>query len=630
MTYVYQYNIAAAAIAGLLLLMYLFSRNYPTRTRKMFFGLLICTIVTAVLDVVFCTVSDLLPAWCNNLVKIFFFLGNNYCVQFFYLYVLSITRGGGNLFHLSRKVNRSFATVMMVILALLVGTSPLTHWIFYFENGVYCRGDLHFLLHLITAVTLLYCILIFVHCRAMLSCFQTVSIVLFLVGVIVTVLLQMELPTLRISMFSSALGTLLIFASLERPADYMYRNTPCYNRTAFFEYVHTHADERFFAVIVTPDNVDYLGRTLSAEAWQYALKSMIRDLHTVFGQTRVFYLDDLSFAVITEGDPMRDVVERSLGSDPIRSGSETHFQFCILPFPLLAADTDKLRETVTTLIHHPEKRLQPVYTVTPEELAKTDRQVLVLHAVRRALDEKSFQVYYQPILDAATGKYRSAEALIRLYDNDLGFIPPDEFIPIAEQNGLIVPIGEFVLDAVCAFWRENRLEDLGVSFLEVNLSTLQCMQRDVPVRLLHILQANGMDARRINLEITETAVASDQTVMLHNMNDLIREGTAFSLDDYGTGHSNIDYLASLPIEIVKIDKSILWKAMENKNSRVILEHTLRMMRDLGLKTVAEGVETPEMEALLRKTECDYYQGYLFSRPLPGAEYLGFLHEHKAC
>ncbi|MBQ9486075.1 MAG: EAL domain-containing protein, partial [Clostridia bacterium] len=400
-----------------------------------------------------------------------------------------------------------------------------------------------------------------------------------------------------------------------------------YNKTAFYEYVKENAYGWFYAVFVSPKNADYLGRTLSGEAWNSVVNGLIREFHTEFGRENVFHIEGLSFAVITRGDPVKEVAERSFCNSTEETQIYSDFQFCIVSFPEFASYRDKMHEAIDVILDYGENQGAPVAWFKQEDMTRMDREILVLHAVREALREDRFQVYYQPIMEAKTGRFVSAEALIRLNDPKLGFISPEEFIPIAERNGLIIPIGERVFDSVCGFWSKDNLADYGVSFIEINLSTLQCMQKDLASRLMRIMQRHGIETKHVNLEITETAAASNREIMLKNMAALIGLGTAFSLDDYGTGYSNVDYLATLPLEIVKIDKSILWKAMENENSRTILCYTLGMIHDLGLKSVAEGVETQKMVDVLSAAGCDYYQGFLYSRPLPAEEYLEFIKSH---
>jgi EAL domain-containing protein (putative c-di-GMP-specific phosphodiesterase class I) len=233
-------------------------------------------------------------------------------------------------------------------------------------------------------------------------------------------------------------------------------------------------------------------------------------------------------------------------------------------------------------------------------------------------------IYYQPIYDTQTQTFRSAEALLRLKDDELGFISPDEFIPMAEQNGLIIDIGDIVFRNVCCFLQKNNLEHLGVEYIEVNLSTVQCIQDNLSHRLIDIMKEYQIRPDQINFEITETAGSENEDMLLHNMNNLIATGSSFSMDDYGTGFSTANYLINLPMHIVKIDKSILWSAMKDTEALIVLQHTVAMLKALHKKIVVEGVETQEMADILIDMHCDYLQGYLYSKPIPAKEYIAFL------
>ena len=238
--------------------------------------------------------------------------------------------------------------------------------------------------------------------------------------------------------------------------------------------------------------------------------------------------------------------------------------------------------------------------------------------------QESGEMYLESIYVLSQKGGNVREQLVRLFDDELGFISPEEFIPIAEQNGLIISIGEAVFDYVCEFLKDKTPEKLGIEYIEVNLSIMQCMERDLPERLLKIIKNHGVDTRLINFEITETAAISNPEIMLNNMSELIKAGAAFSLDDYGSGFANINYLYSLPINIVKIDKKFIWNAMKNESTMTILRHAFQMIHEMGLYSVAEGVETEEMANKLKELGCDYFQGFLYSRPIPTDEFMNFI------
>ena len=257
-------------------------------------------------------------------------------------------------------------------------------------------------------------------------------------------------------------------------------------------------------------------------------------------------------------------------------------------------------------------------------LEERQRATLVLQILRRALAENRFSVYYQPIYSVETQRFTSAEALLRLYDDDLGFISPEEFVPIAEKNGLIIKIGEYVFREVCRFITDNRIWERGIDYIDVNLSPMQCLQDDLHERLISIMDEFKMDYGRISLEITETASILSGKILRQNMQKLIDNGMRFSLDDYGTGFANLTTVVEYPFTIVKLDKKMLWSAMKNDKAMTVLRQTIRMMKQLSLELIAEGVETEEQAQLLAYYGCDFFQGYYYAKPQNGESFLKLL------
>ena len=211
-------------------------------------------------------------------------------------------------------------------------------------------------------------------------------------------------------------------------------------------------------------------------------------------------------------------------------------------------------------------------------------------------------------------------------NDELGFVSPDEFIPIAERNGLILLIGEYVFRSVCKFILNNKLWEKGIEYIHVNLSAIQCMQEKLHEQLLSIMDFYGLDYKYIELEVTETAAIASSDTLLKNMKVLMEKNMNFALDDYGMGYSNTSSILQYPFHTIKLDKSIVWSAVKNENARKLLQHTIAMFRDMGIELVAEGVETSEMAVMLMKMKCDYLQGFLYSKPVKPREFLELISE----
>ncbi len=255
------------------------------------------------------------------------------------------------------------------------------------------------------------------------------------------------------------------------------------------------------------------------------------------------------------------------------------------------------------------------------ELERIQRDKAIEKAVKTAIAREDLMVYYQPIFSVEKGIYNSAEALVRLHDEQLGWISPDEFIPIAEKNGMIIEMGEIIFRKVCQFIRDFELCKTAVEYIEVNTSPVQLMQYDFADKMIALMEQYDVKAEQINIEITETANMSITVAIEKNIRKLVDYGISLSLDDYGSGNANIGYINQLPFKIIKIDKSIIWDSFKNNKAGTTLEYTIGMLNALELYIVAEGVETKEMMERLAVFGCHYMQGWYYSKAVPDKEFM---------
>ena len=245
--------------------------------------------------------------------------------------------------------------------------------------------------------------------------------------------------------------------------------------------------------------------------------------------------------------------------------------------------------------------------------------------LHRALKLQQFELRYQPKYNATTKKIHSVEALIRWQHPERGLLQPEQFIPLAEESGLIVPIGEWVLREACrqvAVWQKQGLPTLRIG---VNISALQFRRLDLVDTVRRALADAGVDAKYLEIELTETAVMSDPEESLDILERLSRMGVIVSVDDFGTGYSSMSYLRRFPIDKLKIDRSFIANVMTSADDASIVRAIISLAHGLRLKVVAEGVESAEQVQFLQDLGCDQYQGFYFSRPVDSAVF----EEHAA-
>lgn len=630
MQYEYHYDIVSIIAVIFLIAIYLMRQTYRTKANKIIFALFVCDLLGACFDIASCfsiSYPERFPMWYNYLTTLGYLFFYNMTGMMFFIYIdarTKITR--------AQKPVRLVVTAIALLECFLILSSPVTHLTGYFdENMVYSHGPLMFLLYVFAASLLGASTVLFYARRRTFNRYQIIAIASFVVAVFVGVLLQLVWPWLLVGQFACTLVMFFLYISLETPTYYTYNGTTCYNRIAFMETIKEklHFREPLHLFAFGIKDYDYFRENLNLKDLE-RMSINIAQFVTRNYRTTGFCIADDKFVIMVKNETDVDDVRRTL---------EAYFSKLM---SLVSCDVMVSAQMVNIWDIDPNIRMDMmesgiIYLLEntnanmgenadfSEIVKRIERRKSISYIVKKAAEEDLFEVYYQPIRNVATGTFTSVEALVRLKDTKLGFISPEEFIPIAESEGIIYRIGELVFEKVCKFIWENRpTECLGVDYIEINLSPLQCFQPDIVERFTGIMKKYDVEPSWINLEITETASFEGGGQMLLNINSFHDMGITFSLDDYGSGFASADYLFKLPVDIVKIDKSILWQAMKDENARIVLISTLQMLKKLGKHIVVEGVEDETMVQLLTENGCDYMQGYYYSKPIPTKEYVNFL------
>ncbi|MDY6103262.1 MAG: EAL domain-containing protein [Acetatifactor sp.] len=634
MQYVYHFDLAAVFIILTLLGLFFTQRNYPSTCGKIFLGMLCMGFVSSVMDVVTVfTISRAqdVPLWLNYLLNMVFLMSLNFTGVLYFLYVMQKTTHNN-----PSEMDTYLLKYVCISNVVLIATTPITRLIFSFDKtGTYIHGPLFYLLYFNIFVIFLRISVLFFKAGSNLGKQQGIILRLFSLLPFPMLLFQLFFPQVLTINFCSTLLFTCIYITLENPDDYIDQDSGCYNAIAFQSAIEhrTRRNEPFSIVFFQLDDYAYINQNMGSEAARNFLQKVSEFFIRNVGMQRFFRLTENIFCI-------QIIPEKKLTEDAaveiILRYFEQSFQIQhtkmrlkifngILRYPDFAITYQDFYDSIVFSLQDQKRSSAKRPIVVQEEvLIEPRRQNDILLAIKSAIKQKSFQVFYQPIRNTVTNSFPTSEALVRLYDNSLGYISPEEFIPMAEKNGLINDIGEQVFREVCRFLKEDGAKELGVTNIHVNLSTIQCMQENLAENLLEIMKEYDISPKDISFEITETASLINEETLLHNMNKIVQAGSGFSMDDYGTGFSTADYLVHMPLNMVKIDKSILWSAMKDEAARTILIHTVNMLQELNKKIVVEGVENDEMADFLISMGCDYLQGYLYSKPISGRDYIKFL------
>jgi len=332
---------------------------------------------------------------------------------------------------------------------------------------------------------------------------------------------------------------------------------------------------------------------------------------------------------VTKGEDLIDIVQKIIAKfkSPFEiDGHELYVTISIgiSIYPYDGEDYETLLKSADIAMTNAKKISKNSYIFFSTEMNKNVSDNLkIVNSLRQAIEQdnyENFDVYYQPQVDIKSKKIIGIEALLRWQHPELGWITPDKFIPIAEETGLIVPIGEWVLRTACTqtkAWQSAGFPALRVS---VNISEKQLKGKEFINNVLNVLKNTGLDPHYLVLEITETIFMSNPEIVTYALNKLKAIGVGLALDDFGTGYSSLNYVGKLPIDILKLDRVFIGNIINNFKNQAIAKAIISMAHSLNLKVIAEGVETIEQCEYVESQNCDEIQGYLFFKPLTKEEF----------
>lgn len=634
-----------AAIIILLVLLYsTFSRKVVYgRTNKYFITMLALNGIAALFDVW----SEAYGLWLpigeaerqvKEVLVCGYFLTHHLCVLIYICYLISIT---DTWYKIREKLFLKLILVVPYSVVFIgICANGWNHFIFYVkDNCEYVRGTGIMVIYFSTIFYMAFGVIYLLKHRRLFTKDVFCALLSIFPLEVVAIIVQYFFPHLLIEIFMTVIATMLIMINIQRPEDNIDQAVGVRNYHAYITDLKRGIlnDKKMGIVIVKIMNYRSFYSILGYDAYNRLLRKIAREIRRIVKSeklyTDLYYIDGGRFVMMFDkvarrkADLITAKIEKMLANPNLLDSLDiaAEASICYVRFP---EDIDNFE----TMISFGEQFHVILDNPIGVNLA-TDMDTREFHLnneideiIHDALQNHKFEMYYQPIFSIKEQRFVSAEALIRLRHEKYGFISPELMIKAAEKTGIIPQIGEFVVNSVCEFIQSEEFKKTGLEYIELNISAVEYMQANLAERIINTVKSYDVLPSQINLEITETAFVSSESAVMENVNKLSEAGFTFSLDDYGTGYSNIQRVITLPLKIVKMDKSFV-DAIENPRVYGVVKNTIKMLKEMHIEIVVEGVEIDEVAQEFVDLRCDFIQGYYYSRPLPKKEFIEFCKTH---
>lgn len=640
-----NYNYYFEIIAIVILIIVLYDYNGKTKMHmlearpdaKAFIALLYVSLLECVVNLtssLLIAYTSVVPRFLNIFVATLFFV-----LQATQIYVLALFSFIYMKSHFSTK-SLSFVAVTVTygINVLFALISPFVKFYFYFdEHNQYVQGfgsDVGYFFYIINILFCLAYVLIN-RKHLLMNDMRVAAWVAILIGC--GVFIQYRFRSILAIDATVALAILYLYMTLENPNDYRDKLTHCANEYGFNTSLNRKCEQKkvFSVLCVDLKKFRYVNSLYGTQMGDFVLQKVALFLKELFPKEMVFRVHNDLFAVTIscsqdQLEPMdQQICARFREPWVLPDGQNIMLEsVCIVcEYPTYFQSHTELVKLRTSMLTKIKDSQDKFVLYSDKEFAnKCQREEKVENILRVALQKGELEVHYQPIVDGNSNEVVSLEALSRLRDDDLGFIPPDEFIAVAEATGQIITLGFYVMDEVCKFIKEVLVSNPQntVQNVHVNLSALQCVYPELEEQFQNIIEKYHVPCSMIHFELTESVMLESPQMVRDTMDDLNAKGMFFSLDDYGTGYSNISYLIQFPFEKIKFDKNLVWSYFEKKEAKIIMQKEFDILHTLHKEIILEGIETQKQYQEMKEKGIHLFQGYYFSKPLPKKECIAYL------
>lgn len=450
---------------------------------------------------------------------------------------------------------------------------------------------------------------------------------------VLTSIVQFFFKNLLIVGFTSVIGLLIIFIILENPEINLDKETGFFNLNAFFEYMKQLQVANEDVSILCIEYDSNRNGSMSYEVERLVNKQIVDFIGelpkaTVFRSSSLEYM--LIFSQAEYAEAAISLIEKRFENP----WGDEHLRMISVDLYFLESTEEVQRaEDVMPIFQYAKQNRTDIgndsnIRITDDVVDQMYADRMMENEIVEALAEDRVEVFYQPIYSVKDQSFACAEALVRIRDREGNIIPPGMFIDIAEKRGLIIRLGEQVFRNVCKLLVEEKPQQYGLRYIEVNLSVLQCAYERLADDFIKIMKKYKVDPSLIVLEITESASIKEKNILLNNMRKLKAVGVKFALDDFGTGQSNLNYIVDMPVDVVKFDSSMTNAYFENGTAKYVMDAAMQMIQGMDLEIVSEGIEEKQQYKMMKSLGIDYIQGYYFSKPVEDDKFIQFIKENQ--
>ncbi len=612
-----------------LLFFYQSQKKLRLRTERMYTGMLYISLFVFLLDLASVHMIRFQDKFSPILVTV--------VSKIYLVFLISILAAGliyinDDIFRKRRSFFSNVIGQMIIICTGIVGVMVLPLYIYSEGDVIYTYGPSAMLTYGVAFYCICMIVTLTIFFRHRMNSDRVKAVLLWMGIWCSAALVQLFIPRLLLVSFAVSVGMIILYIKLENPGMNIDRQSGIFNQNALIAYLkHKASAGKNVAIILF--QMDQNGASVYENRFNWGRLEDALDAKDGI----LFRKTEDSGVIVFDDSEKAKKWENAFFEKMKNDEQDNYFHlrralWVSIYDTVIFEDVDEalyyLRYIGVSQYVNGEQHEKNHIIAGETEVARMRQEKETEKLIDEAIEYDRVEVFYQPIYSTEDERFTSAEALMRIRDGEGNIVSPAVFIPIAEKTGKIITLGNMVFEKVCRFISEETLQELGVDYIEVNLSPVQCSDDKLAENYIAYMEKYNVSPKFINLEITESATFRRKEIVLRNITKLMDYNISFSLDDFGTGHSNLNYIVDMPVNIVKFDRGMTGAFFVDEKAHYVVETAMAMIHGLGLKIVSEGIETKQQYETIRDMGISYIQGFYFSKPLPAEEFCQFIKQNN--